>query len=52
MLLFIENSDDSFKSKRKGMGLHIIKKIIVAHNWKITATNDPKPTIIIETFLD
>jgi signal transduction histidine kinase len=52
MLEFIEDSDISFSPKRKGMGLQIIKKIIVAHNWKITATNYPKPTIIIQTFLD
>jgi signal transduction histidine kinase len=52
MLDFIENSDISIRSKRKGMGLQIIKKIVVAHNWKLTVTNDPKPTFVIQTFLD
>ena len=50
MFYTIENNNDSFKPKRKGLGLQIIKKILKAHNWKISLTNDPEPTIIIRTF--
>ena len=46
----IENEDEVFQARRKGIGLQIIKKIIKAHNWKVFISNDPEPTFIIRTF--
>ncbi len=62
IIIFIENDGFSISNdvvdefhkpnfsldfRDKGIGLKIVKRIIEAHNWKITITNDPLTTFII-----
>ncbi|MFX1567066.1 MAG: sensor histidine kinase [Promethearchaeota archaeon] len=47
---FIESFNDpnfSLDFRNKGIGLKIVKRIIEAHNWKISITNDPQTTFLI-----
>lgn len=37
----------SIAFNKKGIGLKIVKRIIEAHNWKITIYNEPFTTFII-----
>ena len=48
---FIEEFHDpnfSIDFNKKGLGLKIVKRIIEAHNWKITIKNEPCTAIIIK----
>lgn len=48
---FIEEFHDpnfSININKKGLGLKIVKRIIEAHNWKITVKNEPITTFIIK----
>ena len=63
LLIFIENDDTpiskefirefqdpnfSIDFNKKGLGLKIVKRIIEAHNWKITIKDEPCTTFIIK----